>query len=132
MDLRNGKAFRHIGSEDGLIWHDTVFNAFFEDKDGSVWIGTNRGLSHFRPDGLSFVAPQPAITLTSILFDGKEVDLAKSWRFRSTATHCGCPLRRVRADNTVRYRLKGLDSEWVETREPEAIFPQLAPGKYVF
>jgi signal transduction histidine kinase/CheY-like chemotaxis protein/ligand-binding sensor domain-containing protein len=37
---------RHFTDQDGLLWNDCNSNAFYADRDGSVWIGTSRGLAH--------------------------------------------------------------------------------------
>ena len=46
-----GGSWRHLSTEDGLIWNDTDGEAFWADADGSVWIGTSGGLAHYRPPG---------------------------------------------------------------------------------
>ncbi len=46
-----GGFWRHLSTEDGLIWNDTDGEAFWADADGSVWIGTSGGLAHYRPPG---------------------------------------------------------------------------------
>jgi signal transduction histidine kinase/CheY-like chemotaxis protein/ligand-binding sensor domain-containing protein len=43
------KAWRHFTTEDGLISNDCDGEAFWADEDGSIWIGTSGGLSHYSP-----------------------------------------------------------------------------------
>ena len=47
VDRYDGKAWRHLDKADGLAVNDCDHNAFFDDEDGSVWIGTSKGLTHF-------------------------------------------------------------------------------------
>lgn len=56
----------HLTDQDGLIWNDCNSNAFFADDDGTVWIGTTRGLAHGRmPNPLPLTSPKlKAVSLT--------------------------------------------------------------------
>ena len=47
VDRYDGRAWRHLDKADGLAVNDCDHNAFFDDDDGSVWIGTSKGLTHF-------------------------------------------------------------------------------------
>ena len=49
VDSYNGVRWHHYDQQDGLIWDDCDAASFLADPDGSVWIGTSGGLSHFRP-----------------------------------------------------------------------------------
>ena len=133
LDIFNGRQWRHIGSRDGLIWHDTVFNAFAEDADGAVWIGTNRGLSRFIPRKEMFDRPPPSIAITGVSFGGKETDehAAMDVPYASRSLRIGFSTLSFSQVGEVRfrYRLKGLDQHWLETPEREAVFPNLAPGR---
>ena len=48
--LDTGKRRLHFTDQNGLLWNDCNSNAFFADPDGSVWIGTTKGLVHGRPE----------------------------------------------------------------------------------
>jgi len=137
IDIFNGRQWRHIASRDGLIWHDTVFNAFWEDtQTGAVWIGTNRGISRFLPPGGLFQRPPPSIVITGVSVGGKLAD----HRFPVEAHYSNRMLSfgfstlsfAQSAEARFRYRLKGLDSQWIETSEREASFSNLNPGRYEF
>ncbi len=71
--VSNGKKTLLITDQDGLIWNDCNSNAFFADDDGSVWIGTARGLAHGRLRNPMFI-PVPSLRLNSIRVNGKPVD----------------------------------------------------------
>ncbi|MGH9662081.1 MAG: ligand-binding sensor domain-containing protein, partial [Bryobacteraceae bacterium] len=49
VDVLSGGRWRHYGEPEGLIWAHCNVDAFLADPDGSVWIGTSRGLAHYRP-----------------------------------------------------------------------------------
>jgi ligand-binding sensor domain-containing protein len=42
----NGKLWRHMTEETGLIWNDIDQGVLKEAPDGSIWVGTSGGLSH--------------------------------------------------------------------------------------
>ncbi|MGH9657219.1 MAG: ligand-binding sensor domain-containing protein, partial [Bryobacteraceae bacterium] len=71
LDVYNGELWRHFGSGDGLVWNDCSANAVLVDGDGSVWIGTSRGLSHFRPPADLFHPDDekgPPVVITGLKF----------------------------------------------------------------
>ena len=49
VDVWDGARWSHYDMNDGLVWDDCNLNAFAEEPDGTVWIGTSGGLSRFRP-----------------------------------------------------------------------------------
>ena len=60
VQVFDGRSWHKYSIDNGLIWNDTDAEAFFEDVDGSVWIGTSGGLSHFNvPTGHSVEPPRP-------------------------------------------------------------------------
>ncbi|MBL8173853.1 MAG: response regulator, partial [Bryobacterales bacterium] len=137
VDVFNGRQWRHIGSRDGLIWHDTVFNAFWEDRPaGAVWIGTNRGMSRFLPTPDLFQHPAPSVAITNVSAGGRDVPYhaAMDIPYASRMMVFGFSTLSFSqiAEARFRYRLKGLDPAWIETRDREAAFPNLAPGAYEF
>jgi signal transduction histidine kinase/ligand-binding sensor domain-containing protein/CheY-like chemotaxis protein len=130
--LQDGK-WRHYGQEDGLIWDDCNSRAFLADRDGSVWIGTSRGLSRFERQSLPALQP-PAVKLidarlgsaTLALNGVARVSRADRYLFvRFTA-----PMLLTNRDRMYRYRLSGVDANWVESAEGEARYANLSPGRY--
>jgi signal transduction histidine kinase/AmiR/NasT family two-component response regulator/streptogramin lyase len=66
--VRRANSWTQMSTEDGLIWNDCDGEAFWADSDGSVWIGTSSGLSHYRPPSLrpERLAADPVITALKI------------------------------------------------------------------
>jgi hypothetical protein len=53
----DGRIWRRLKTNDGLISDDTMPDGFLADTDGSVWIGTRAGLTHIEtPETLSQTA----------------------------------------------------------------------------
>jgi signal transduction histidine kinase/ligand-binding sensor domain-containing protein len=135
LDVFDGAGWRHYSQEDGLLWDDMVLGAFMADRDGSVWMGTQRGLSHFMPRrGKPATQPLSARILSVQLgarsadptFPGKANPAERTLRVAFTALT-------FRASRAVsfRYRLLGLNDDWIETDQRNAVFPNLGPGSYV-
>lgn len=139
----NGLAVRAAGKwrsytyEDGLVWNDCAANSFLAEADGSVWIGTLKGLSHFRPAGAVTQIPPPPVSITSVQFGYRQAMSGTSefqvpFRDRDfRVTFAG--LSFVTEKNLrFRYRLAGLDDHWVESILREARYTNLSPGSYHF
>jgi len=63
----------HLSDRDGLIWNDCNPDAFFADSDGSVWIGTTRGLAHAMLSN-PMESPRFEPRIGSLLVNGKPID----------------------------------------------------------
>ncbi|MGC2660156.1 MAG: two-component regulator propeller domain-containing protein [Bryobacteraceae bacterium] len=135
VDRFDGALWKHYGQPDGLIWND-INNAFFADTDGSVWIGTSRGLSHFYAERPKPPPPAPPVFITTLRWGRKMLDLKP----QSRAPYCDCQLLVDFASPTFinergvrfRYRLLGLQNDWTETAQRQAGYASLAPGNYTF
>jgi len=136
VDVFDGHEWRHYSQTDGLLWDDCVSHALFAGHDGSVWVGTSRGLSRFHvPAGAEPRVP-PSIAVMSVQFGGRTLkpapDLEIPYHDHSlVVTFAG--LSFLNEDSVrFRYRLKGLDEGWVQTGQREIRFASLAPGDYTF
>jgi signal transduction histidine kinase/CheY-like chemotaxis protein/ligand-binding sensor domain-containing protein len=134
IDVFDGQSWRHYSSSDGLLWDYCNSNAFFAAPDGSIWIGTAKGLAHFRPSKTPVRSAPPAVLLTSAelgktsLIPGAFSAVPSTDRVL-TATFTALTFR----DETqvrFRYRLAGLENRWTETAQREVRYPALEPGGY--
>ena len=138
VDILDGSLWRHLDRTDGLVWDDTNANAFWADADGSVWIGTCRGISHLRIPATG-LPPRPTaapVLLTAAALGGSNVGLGANisvpWSRRSL--EIGYAALTFVNEDTVRfrYRIAGLEERWTETQSREAHFPSLPAGSYAF
>jgi len=124
VDTWDGSRWAHYDTRDGLAWDDCNLNAFAEEADGTIWIGTSGGLSRFKPHPRRRAPDVPL----EVVF-GKHNP--------SSGSHSNSLIARYAAPNAphenaivFRYRLEGANSTWTETTQRELRFAQLAPGAY--
>jgi signal transduction histidine kinase/CheY-like chemotaxis protein/streptogramin lyase len=134
VQVFDGHVWRSYTTENGLIWNDTDYNAFLEDEDGSIWIGTSGGISHLRlPARVGAVeAPRSPVFISAKYGKG---DLTKGtaelpWRETPLVIRLASLSYRNEKSLKFRYRLSGLEKDWIETAEREIRYPALQPGTY--
>ncbi|MGD0047325.1 MAG: ATP-binding protein [Bryobacteraceae bacterium] len=113
-----GGSWRHLSTEDGLIWNDMDGEAFWADPDGSVWIGTSGGLAHYRPPG----GVSPPAPVADPLITGLEIGQ------KSRVVRAEFSTLSFKNEQLVRfaYRLDG--EHWTDTAERVISFAELAAG----
>ncbi|MGA3009147.1 MAG: diguanylate cyclase [Terracidiphilus sp.] len=132
----NGHSWRQITQENGLIWNDVNEGVMQEAADGSLWIGTSGGVSHLLYPERVF----DAIPLTVYLTDFRRGETSYLGARQVTMPWAGSPLilrissptMRNRSELTLKIRMVGYQSEWMETHSGNATFPRLPPGSYTF
>jgi signal transduction histidine kinase/CheY-like chemotaxis protein/ligand-binding sensor domain-containing protein len=136
IDVRRGDGWKHYDRDDGLVWDDCSANAFLAEKDGTIWIGTLRGVSRYRPLDASPLSAEPRAIITAVKFGEKAVDSAVfstiPFRDHSFSTSFAGLTFRGERDVLFRYKLTGLDEVWTETSQREARYPSLPAGRYEF
>jgi signal transduction histidine kinase/CheY-like chemotaxis protein len=132
-DVFDGTRWRHYGKADGLIWDDCNTNAFLAGPDGSTWIGTSRGLSHFRPLATPAAGVPPPVVFTSIRAGSRMIEPAAfldlPYSDRSLQLRFAALTFVQEADVQFRYRLAGRE-DWHETGQRELNYPAVSPGQY--
>jgi signal transduction histidine kinase/ligand-binding sensor domain-containing protein/CheY-like chemotaxis protein len=132
--LRNG-TWRHYGQQDGMIWDDCDSEGFYEDSDGSIWIGTSRGLAHFRVPETEPASEGPRVEFTRFKLGDREFATADHivvpYSDRSLNAKLSVLTFLSEGDVLCKYRLLGLDRTWIETKQREIRFSNLPYGNFV-
>ncbi len=134
LDTWDGSRWTHYDTRDGLAWDDCNLNAFAEEPDGTIWIGTSGGLSRFRPRPQRAPEAPPEVVFTKLVMGRTDVS---GQRNPSSGIPSNSLIARYAAPNAprengvvYRYRLEGANSTWTETVHKELRFAELAPGAY--
>lgn len=105
-----------------------------------VWLGTEQGLLRLKTGNTTYQRiPQPEITQLLVNLEPLSLSLSSdSMPVQLQSDQCNLIIKysglwyqdpdQIR----YRYRMLGVDSSWVHSRDSQAIFPHLSPGDYVF
>ncbi len=131
--LRDGQWVRVTQSE-GLLWDDISEAAILEDPDGSIWIGSSLGLTQIRDPGELF-ARHPLHLKISHASRGRQLlhaDVRLPWSEDPINFAFSTP-GTVGGEDRIhfRYRLRGLQSQWMTTSQGRLTYTLGAPGRYV-
>lgn len=135
---------------DGLPSSICNQNAAFKDKNGRIYIGCTKGYVDFDPNTIRFneIVPRPRIS--SISIGNQEIAPGDEYKGRVVLDESVTEKNRLVLNydeknftirfsamsyihpekNRYRYKLKGLDSEWIETRNGMVSYSSLSQGSY--
>nr|WP_315398557.1 diguanylate cyclase [uncultured Duganella sp.] len=131
----NGKAWRVLNQQSGMVWNDSNQYAIFEDTDGSLWIGTSSGASHIvHPQDL-FAPRRLPLRIESVDYDGHPLGASKAQMIGWSGGALEVKVAVLSFQNhealRYRYRLKGLEQGWSISETATLRYPALVPGRYV-
>lgn len=126
----DGKVFQTLSKEDGLPT-DAIWSVF-EDREGRIWIGSTSGLTLYSPP----TAAPPSVFLDAMVADrryeeAEEISISESAGLAIFEFH-GTSLKTRQDAMVYRYRLKGYDEEWKNTRQRRVEYENLPIGPYRF
>ncbi|PPU72754.1 ligand-binding sensor domain-containing diguanylate cyclase [Xanthomonas cucurbitae] len=133
VEVYNGERWAHLSQSQGLLWDDVSEAAFAEDPDGSVWIGTSRGISHLHDPGRLFEQRLPSVRIDSVSRGGVPVQRGQLLGWSDKPLHIELSSMEVYDDPSrlsVRYRLLGLHEEWIQGNELSIDQPPLPSGHF--
>lgn len=131
----NGKAFKNYKRRTHGLAADYWYSGL-KDEHGVFWLGCAYGITRFTPPPFKLNNIAPPVHITRVLVMDKEADLPglsqlpydhNYFRFNYVGICTSAPESVV-----YRYRLKGIDSYWRETRDRTVSYSYLPPGDYKF
>jgi signal transduction histidine kinase/streptogramin lyase len=128
------------GKADGLIISECNGGyqpAGIKARDGRLWLPTQGGVAVIDPKEISVNFEPPAVVIESCLIDRKYVDLQNPVRIIPGQQNLEIQytgLSFIKSEHMrFRYKLEGLDNEWVEAGSRRAAYySHLPPGNYNF
>jgi diguanylate cyclase (GGDEF)-like protein len=132
----NGRSWRHLTQESGLIWNDVDQGTMREGSDGSLWIGTSGGVAHLLHPERVFDSIPLSVSLTEIrrgavnYLGAQQITLP--WGGPPLHFQISSPTMRNRSELTLKLQMAGLQANWIETRDGDVVYSKLEPGAYTF
>ncbi len=139
---------KHYGKEDGFIGSECNQNAFYQDNDGKLWIGTIGGVTIYdsRQEKRNTVESQTHINnirlfLEKIDFsrysDSIKDGLPQNLKLPYDKNHVTFDFISISHTNPYKikyqFMLEGFDQDWLPTgKETSTTYSNLPPGKYTF
>lgn len=134
--LERLQSFRVYNTNQGLITNELNAGASYLASDGTIWLGTVEGLSHFYPDQIRQITSPPGIEFEEIMVSGHTVAPAGEHRFDNDENFVQISYTGLsyEAPDQIfyEYRMRGLDQGWQISRERTIRYPSLSPGEYEF
>ena len=125
----DGRVFQSLLKGD-ILPHDTVQESA-EARDGSIWIATEGGVVRYRPS-----RTPPPIRITNVIADREWGPVSQvgypSTQGRLAIEFAGTSLRTRPNQMVYLYRLQGHDRDWLQTRQRQVVYRDLAIGEYRF
>jgi diguanylate cyclase (GGDEF)-like protein len=132
----NGRSWRQMTTESGLIWNDMDQGVLVEDSDGSLWAGTSGGVAHLLHPERAFDPVSLDAAMTGIRRGRNQYPLAQEitlpWSSQPLQVQISSSTLRNRSELLIKYRMEGLQPDWIESQNGLAVFSALPPGNYVF
>ncbi|MCB0633248.1 MAG: two-component regulator propeller domain-containing protein [Saprospiraceae bacterium] len=138
------------GKNDGLASANTIFRAVFQDKNGTIYLGTADGLHIFHPETLSVNKNGPKVVFNDLsIFNNTVSPKDTTQHFLGLPLHLAGEVHLTYREqvfslgfsaidftappkNRYRYRMLGFNDDWLETEEPHTTYTNLPPGTYRF
>ncbi len=106
-------------------------------RDGRLWFPTFEGIAVVDPEAVTFNDVPPPVVIERVMLDQEELDVrlpieVKPGKDNLEVHYAG--LSFIKPEHMqFKYRLEGLDSDWVDAGDRRvAYFPHLPSGQYVF
>lgn len=136
----SGGRFRGFGPADGLPVRSFALHPPAQRADGVILVSSDQGVVAFDPARLEDATVPPRLVLERVRFIRRERpvewepgdgDLRLAHDDRELAIHVRALAFADPSANRYRFRLDGLDADWVETgARGERVFPTLPAGRY--
>ncbi|BAV05415.1 Signal transduction histidine kinase [Filimonas lacunae] len=134
----------------GLLSDQFNFNSAYKDNNGTMYMGSVKGLMLFQPDAFTDNPYVPPVFITGIQVFNQELQIGEKNSPLQKSISYTSSIRLPYDQSTISidfaalgfsapemiayaYRMKGLEEDWVYlTKNRKAFFTRLKPGHYVF
>ncbi len=131
VSVFDGHSWVSIDADFGLVDDDVNQGGIREDPDGSVWIATTQGISHLLdPRWLFEVRPLRVMVSEALLGSRPATDQRVAYTRAALSVELGTPSFALEQSVQFRYRLSGVDSDWVTSASGLVRYPFVPPGRH--
>lgn len=133
VDVHDGQRWSRLSQSQGLLWDDISENAFFEDNDGSIWLGTAKGASHILAPQRLFSPAAPILTISNFSRGGQSIQEGQRLPWSEQQVQVELSALGFYDDPgraSIRYRVVGLHDDWINTQNFVIQHPPLPAGHY--
>lgn len=121
--------------EAGISDIDPHLNAYYNDPEGNIWIGTQSGIIRYRrTEGQ--MESWPYTRINKVLLYLNQVSANKKQEFDHDQNHISFDYAGFwyhnPADVNYQIKLEGYDREWINSKNQFVTYPSLPPGHYTF
>jgi ligand-binding sensor domain-containing protein len=125
----------HYGEEIGLNGISPDLNVISQDKDGYIWIGTQKGIIRYCPGSAGTAySPRTVLEEMSVYMEPRQMSENMSLAFDENHVsfkYAGIWLSNP-GDVSYQVLLEGYDLGWKNTYDRQVTYSNLSPGKYIF
>ena len=139
LSVYNGHRWSTLNTEDGLLSNDLDQRGLREDPDGSIWITSSAGISHLLHPEQAFAPRLLDVVISRASVDGHLIEaghLIKEGHLpfnrKPLLIDVGTPGYSAEQSVTFRYRMSGVDDDWIETSNGRIFYPFVPPGRHRF
>ena len=129
---RTSSGWRQATMLNGLAWDETNAHSLLADPDGSVWIGTSRGLSRYEPLDMHSHSVPPVAEFSMVRVGAKHRPITSGAKlpFEDRSLNLRFAATSFADERAMTFRYRWAPGEWVETKDTGINIPILSPGHY--
>lgn len=134
------KKVEYFDQFDNIQGNHFYQNSFYHNRQGILFLGGSNGINYFNPETVKAAEDSLQVTITSIIVNNDDsgflhyTDIPRLKHFQNSVDiDFVAPYYSNTGRVQYRYRLKGLDNNWVYNGNSNTVrFTSLSPGTYTF
>ncbi len=131
VSVFDGNHWVSVDADGGLVDDNVTQGGIREDPDGSVWIATARGISHLLdPTQLFQIRPLRVVVSEATIGSRPVTDHQIPFTRGAFSVQLGTPSYGAEQSVRFKYRLSGIDSDWVTSSSGAVRYPFVPPGRH--
>ena len=142
-------AVKVFTTDDGLLSNQYNYKSALKGSDGTFYFGCIDGLIAFNPQEIALDVNEPPLYICGLQIHNKQLVVGEENSILEKAIQFNTKIKLNYTQNNLiieytaldyvspsahmyRYRMQGIDNNWVETTARQAAYSQLPPGMYTF